>query len=152
MDIIIDNISKDESREAKKSFMILRQSFANQPIGAKENVTISIEGKEELVSIPKKVFQVLEQALKNMSEGTSFRLIQEDEMVGTQDAADLLKISRPFLVKLLENGEIPFSKVGTHRRVLRKDVMAFDKKRKIERKKNLDFLTKQAQEFKLGYE
>jgi excisionase family DNA binding protein len=137
---------------AKKSIKHLKKSIENQPVGTKKIFSLSFNGNADTVPIPQKAFHILEQALKNMAEGTSFRLMQEDEMIGTQEAADLLKISRPHLVKLLESGEISFAKAGTHRRVSKKDVLDFDIKRKQTRKKNLDFLSKQAQELNLGYE
>lgn len=152
MDMLVTEITQEESKLAKKSFLALQETFENQSIGTKGIISINIGGKEESVTIPHKAFQILEQVLKNMAEGTSFRLLPEEEMIGTQEAAELLKISRPYLVKLLEEGKIPFSKTGTHRRVLRKEILAFDKKRKETIKKNLNFLAKQAQELKLGYE
>jgi len=63
-----------------------------------------------------------------------------------------LQVSRPYIIKLLENRAIPFTKVGSHRRILLKDLLDYQKKQKSVRNKNLAFLAKQAQELKLGYE
>lgn len=74
-----------------------------------------------------------------------------DTTIGTQEAADYLDISRPHMVRLLERGEIPFSKVGSHRRIKVSDLVGYQKKMKASRRKKLNFLAKQAQELNLGY-
>ena len=152
MNMVVSEISKDESMVAKKSFLSLQNSLGNKLQRKRKNISITIEGIEEPVAIPQKAFQILEQTLKNMAEGTGFSLLPENDLIGTQEAVELLNISRPYLVKLLEDGEIPFLKAGTHRRVLRKNILLFHKNRKAIRKKNLNLLAKQAQELKLGYE
>jgi excisionase family DNA binding protein len=72
--------------------------------------------------------------------------------LSTQEIAELLNVSRPHLVELLKQGKIPFRKVGTHRRILAKDV--FDYKQLIDedRLKALNELAAQAQELGMGYE
>jgi excisionase family DNA binding protein len=64
----------------------------------------------------------------------------------------MLNISRPHLVKLLEAGNIPFKKTGSHRRILLQDLITYEKKIAFEREKQLDFLANQAQNLNLGYE
>ena len=78
-------------------------------------------------------------------------IILSDASIGFQEAADYLEVSRPYVVRLLENGEIPFSKVGTHRRIKISDLVAYQKKMKATRRKQLNFLARQAQELNLGY-
>lgn len=72
--------------------------------------------------------------------------------ISIQQAADILNVSRPHVVKLLEEGIIPFKKVGSHRRMLLEDVLVYANHQKETRKENLQFLTQQAQELNLGYE
>jgi len=70
----------------------------------------------------------------------------------TQEAADLLNVSRPHLVKLLEEGVLPFHKTGKHRRVLFADLMCYREQREGASHAAMDELAKQAQELRLGYE
>lgn len=87
-----------------------------------------------------------------MAEGKSVTLFPSDAEISTQEAADLLNVSRPYVVSLLKKGDIPFTKVGTHRRILLSDIIAYDKQLQKNRNSKLNFLAKQAQELNLGYE
>lgn len=71
--------------------------------------------------------------------------------VSTQEAADFLEISRSHVVRLLEKGDIPFTKAGTHRRIKMSDLIAYQKALKATRKRQLKFLAKQARDLNLDY-
>ncbi|WP_050978415.1 helix-turn-helix domain-containing protein [Beggiatoa alba] len=70
----------------------------------------------------------------------------------TQEAAELLNVSRPYLVSLLEKGEIPFHKIGSHRRVLAKDIIEYKKNLQAKRLETLNELTALSQTLGMGYE
>jgi excisionase family DNA binding protein len=75
---------------------------------------------------------------------------QEEELT-SQQAADLLRVSRPHLVKLLDDGEMPFHRVGTHRRVRLEDVLTYRSKRSRNRREKLDELSQLSEDFEGGY-
>jgi len=119
----------------------------------KEQPTVSIQlnkGKESL-SLPAKTTALLLKLLSFIAKGQSVTLLASEEELTTSEAAQLLKVSRPFLVKLLKEKQIPFRKVGSHRRILIKDILAYRKKTEVTTAENLAFLTQQAQELNLGY-
>jgi excisionase family DNA binding protein len=74
-----------------------------------------------------------------------------EKLISLAAAAELLNVSRPHLVKLVQEGEIPFRMVGTHRRVYREDVLEYKARRREEAEEAMQNLTDQAQELGLGY-
>lgn len=109
------------------------------------------EGPDEQVSIPMSAFRLLNDILTQMAQGNAVTLIPIHAELTTQQAADLLNVSRPFLVEQLDKNVIPHRRVGTHRRVQFKDLM--DYKREMDRKRLtvLDELTSEAEELGMGY-
>jgi len=104
----------------------------------------------ETIEIPLSVFRVLQRIVAYMVQGKAFSVIPYDQILTTQEAADILNVSRPFLVKLLESGELPFVKVGTHRRVQYGDLLAYKDRRHKERLKALaeiDNISQEAGEY-----
>ncbi len=119
-----------------------------------DRVQLSIKGSnnqsDELV-LPGHALQLLLDVLSEMSRGNAIGIMPIHAELSTQDAANILNVSRPFLVGLLEKGEIDFHKVGTHRRVLAKDVIAYKQQIDAKRVSALDKLTEESQRLGMGY-
>ena len=95
---------------------------------------------------------VIERTTELLLAGKGVRIIEDDQALTTQDAADLLNVSRPHLVKLLETGEIPqLRKVGSHRRVARFEVLSYKRERDAKRESALGELAALSQKHRLGY-
>ncbi|WP_281347740.1 excisionase family DNA-binding protein [Marinobacter changyiensis] len=86
-----------------------------------------------------------------MSQGNAISLIPYHQEISTQDAGNLLNVSRPFLVRLLESGDIPFRKVGAHRRVKLQDVLSYKEQLDSQRHATLDELAQLSQDDGMGY-
>jgi excisionase family DNA binding protein len=111
---------------------------------------VQLNGGETL-RLPKAVNDLLYHLLTEMAKGNAVTLIPVHAELTTQEAADHLNVSRPYLVKLLEQGKIKFNMVGTHRRVKFSDLQAFQKATDEERKAVMDQLAAQAQQLGMGY-
>jgi len=94
------------------------------------------------IDLPKPIFSTLLRALKQMQEGKAIIMMPEEETFTSQATANYLGVSRQHLVNLLEQKEIPFHKVGTHRRVYFKDILDYERSRDGDRRQSLDKLMK----------
>lgn len=115
-----------------------------------ERIEFKDENGEQVV-LPASALELLKNILVQMAQGNALTLMPIHAELTTQQAADILNVSRPYLVKLLEAGDIPFAKKGTHRRVLFKDIQTYKTQIDQLRLKALDELTAQAQELEMGY-
>jgi excisionase family DNA binding protein len=101
--------------------------------------------------IPDSVYQVLVRVVHQMVQGHAVSIVPVHAELTTQQAADLLNVSRPHLVKLLEDGLIPYSRPAKHRRVRLDDLMAYKKRQAAERRAALDELAAEAARLGLRY-
>lgn len=104
---------------------------------------------DEVIVLPASVVTLLLGILRMTANGLGIALTPLHSELTTRQAADILNVSRPFLVKLLESGEIPFHKVGRHRRIRREDVMTYKQQLRREREAILDKMVAEAQEMGL---
>lgn len=104
------------------------------------------------VVLPTSALRLLADILAELASGNAVQVVPVQAELTTQEAADLLNISRPHLVKLLEQGALPFHKTGKHRRVRCADLMQFKAERARESERAMQELAKQSQELGMGYE
>lgn len=126
--------SKEEQKVAMESYNALAEVLERLH---KDNPEIEIEETNDKIRIPLKALKLLAKILKVTSQGKPISIIPIATEMTTQAAADLLGCSRPHLVKLLEEGEIEYTKIGKHRRVKFEDVVAYKKKMKAKQQELL---------------
>lgn len=126
--------SKIEQRIALKSYEELVSAI--QQVRSKDP-EIEIEETNDKIKIPFRALQLLGDILKAMSEGKPISIVPIATEITTQKAAEILGCSRPHLIKLLENGEIEYTKVGKHRRIMFEDIITYRQKMKEQQKKHL---------------
>lgn len=146
--------AEEDRRLARSSARSLKKFLRAHPEGANEPFLMRASGDDEhkTVAVPSELARALLEALDELGEGRALALDFLDAELSTQEAADLLQVSRPYLVEnLLETGKIPFHRVGNRRRVQLADIMRY-KQRREDRKVALRELTEEAQDLEMGYE
>lgn len=138
--------SKEEQLTAMKSYNALAATLEEL---TNKNPEIEIEETEEKIKVPLKALKLLAKILKATSEGKPISLVPMATEMTTQSAAEFLGCSRPHLVKLLENGKIPFAKVGKHRRVKFEDVVNYKNEMKARQEQILMDIMKTDEELGL---
>ncbi len=135
---------------AKESSQLLAEHLNNHQDAV---VVMTLEGNEEksILKVPTQVLGLLRDILIQIAKGQEVTLLPQHAELSTQQAADILHVSRPFFVQLLERNELPYHKVGTHRRVYLDDVLAYKANIDAKRQQVLQELAEQAQELDMGY-
>lgn len=110
---------------------------------------VMMKADGQKIEIPSIVTKILYEIITILSKGGALTIIPMEKELTTQQSADILNISRPFLVNLLENGEIPFHKTGTHRKIYMKDLMAYKERNNNNRANKIAEIIKLTQEYDL---
>jgi len=110
------------------------------------------EDKPHSLVLPTSALRLLVDILGELAIGNAVKVVPVHAELTSQEAADLLNVSRPHLVKMLEDGAIPFTKTGRHRRVRFSDLMAFKQRRDEKSQEAMEALAQQAQELGMGYD
>lgn len=138
--------SKEEQRTAMESYDALAAALEDLK---SENPAIEIEETEDKIRIPLNALKLLADILKATSQGKPISIVPVATEMTTQAAAEFLGCSRPHVVKLMEDGQIPFTKVGKHRRVKFEDISAYRVKMKMNQKKHIVEMMKSDEELDL---
>ena len=131
--------NREEQLAARESYETLVSSLELLQTDLPE-IEIAETGRK--IRIPVSVLRLLIQILKEISQGNPVTVVPEATEITTQAASEVLGCSRPHVVRLLEEGKIPYTKVGKHRRIRYDDLMSFKKKMKVSQKKKLQDLMK----------
>lgn len=152
--MLTSSVKLPSARATKEAKVALRELSA-LPRRKAASRTVQVrpdgEGKPVSVTVPREAFELFLEVLGQMANGNAVTIVPVHAELTTQQAADLLNVSRPFLIELLDEGKIPFRLVGTHRRVKVADLVAYKQKDEAERQAALDELTAEAEKHGLGY-
>jgi excisionase family DNA binding protein len=116
-----------------------------------EEFRVKLEPTGEVLILPESVRRLLTHLLTEMSHGNAVTLIPMHSEMTTQEAADYLNVSRPYVVKLIETRALPHHKVGTHRRIRFSDLRTYKERIDADGQSARDELARQAQELDMGY-
>lgn len=140
----------DQAKVAQRCIMAALDHSRAHRIAVLDESGHPVEGMPA-IAVPPRVLRLFADLLGRMSQGQPIALVPYKYELSTQEAAALLNVSRPFVVKQLEAGRIPFHKVGTHRRIAFEDLMAYKGRTREASEKALAALAQEAQDLDMGY-
>lgn len=138
--------SEQDARVASQSSKLLAAC-----IGHGDTARLKVHQGSQEFEVPVIALPMIVEILAQIGRGNAVSIVPIHAELTTQQAADFLNVSRPFVVQLLESGTLAHRKVGSHRRVQYKDLLTYREQSTIARKSALDELTQEAQELGLGY-
>jgi excisionase family DNA binding protein len=152
MSTVLDEAVSPSEQDAK----IAQESSRRLSRFAKEDrLALQLPAKDhaetETIELPRAVVGLLMRILTEMAEGNAVTLMPIHAELTTQQAASILGVSRPFLIKQMKEKKIPYRQIGTHRRVRFQDLMEYKNRIDASRAKVLEELAAQAQELNMGY-
>lgn len=142
--------ARPEQRDAVEALARLIERVSLDATGTAPAFTITGPGGET-AAVPDAIRVVIVDVSLRLARGETVRIVPDEALLTTQEAADLLSVSRQYLVRLLEANEIPYSMTGTHRRLKAEDVLAYRSRRDLRRRMALDELVRASEEVG-GYE
>lgn len=113
---------QDLAKRSLKNFRKLSKRYKNNV----ESIELAVKEDGTAFQLPVSALDGIETILKNLAEGKHSEILSENKYMTTQQAADYLDVSRPFVVRLMEAGKLPFKKVGRHRRVLYSELKRYE--------------------------
>ena len=140
--------TSDEAELARRAILSLLRALHH---GNAKTISVSADGGESPpVVIPRMAYELFLEVLGQMASGNAVTLVPVHAQLTTQQAADLLNVSRPFVIKLLDQKELPHQKVGTHRRIMAEHLIAYKKRREAGSRQALSELSALGQDFGLA--
>lgn len=154
MSDVIDRLDSKEDVELAKAAQ--RSLVTALDHSRAVNIAILEDGVERLedspiLKLPPKVLRLFADMLGSLAQGHAVAIMPKELHISTQEAAMFLNVSRPYLIRMLDEGKIPYHKVGTHRRIKFEDVVAYKEERQKTSQAALQELMDQAQELDMGY-
>ena len=131
---VVARFSTTPEEQLRLAGLYLRHFSSSTPAGPLRLIGPNGQAEE----VPAELYSVLREVLQHLKDGQGISLIPNDTLLTTQQASQLLNISRPYLYKLIDAGEIPFEQVGSHRRLRLCDVEGLRERRRAESRKALD--------------
>jgi excisionase family DNA binding protein len=149
----VDDSTSHLTTVAAEASVSLRELVGSMPSAGEARVRVSADGDDGGVTltVPREALALFADLLGHLAMGDGVTVVPAHAELSTFESADVLNVSRPFLIGLLEAGKIPYRMVGTHRRVRLADLMAYKEQDDARREDALAALTQQAQDLGLGY-
>ncbi|MCB9933003.1 MAG: helix-turn-helix domain-containing protein [Planctomycetes bacterium] len=134
--------------DLRKEVMRMLSSLAPRLTSVKPRAKCRLVGADgDEIEVPEAIFKILVHAARVLARGDALTLVPLQQQLTTRQAADVLNVSRQYLVRLLDEQRIPFTKTGAHRRVRLLDLLAFKDERDRKRRASLKKLTELSEEF-----
>jgi len=137
--------SEQDKSLARKSSEVIARHLTDP-------LSLRVSGTEfDLTQLPAAALRPIMEFLQHMAQGTPVTMVPLRALLTTQEAADLLRVSRPYLIKLLEGGKIPFKKVGSHRRIEYSAVVKYQRERNVAREKAMEEMSAISQKYHMDH-